>query len=193
MNTDSPDVVYFERVNGKTVHQGEAMLYALYQEFNASRFNGALPAPVISIIDASGDMARFDLVHGVPRLSFSPFFSFQSDRLNRMMLHLMCHFFDQSHGDTFQGKLREVMAGDLWLRDEIDKATVLALHAARSTAALAVVERLAARDPRMTWWEARRQVARELKTTVRATHSFLPHFETTWAAIEKAKTRCGRK
>jgi len=103
---------------GLTREQAKKKLLDIFDELNVNKFKGELPGkPWLEIDLVDGARASFRNCGFRVSIYVSPFC--EPERYRRTMLHEMCHWFDNSHGEAFQAKLKELAHGEPWLEDEL--------------------------------------------------------------------------
>jgi len=181
MPLDEPTMTRLLAERGMTREQAERKLLDLYNKLNAAKFQNELPEnPIVAIsLITGGPRASFKMykLNGVS-IHFSPFC--EPERYRRTMIHEMCHFYDDTHGETFHAKLREVAADETWLTDELEECKQWVIQDRIRSEWFTLARSLTEQNPTMTWVEGRKRVAQALRCKVRDVTNVAYDFKETW-------------
>jgi len=166
--------------HGMTQEQAERNLLEMYNDLNATKFQNELPKkPRIKISwEAGGASASFKNVGPYVSIYVSPFC--EPERYRRTMIHEMCHFYAEGHGEEFTKKLAEVAEGEPWLTDELKECKQWVIEDRIRSKWLHLVLNLTEQNPTMTWVEGRRRVAQALGVKIRDVENVAYDFKETW-------------
>ncbi len=164
-----------------TPEQAERNLLDIYNDLNVTRFQGKLPEkPLIKISwETRGASASFKNLSPFVSIYVSPFC--EPDRYGRTMMHEMCHFFCDDHGEMFRKKLAEVAEGEAWLNDELKRCEEWFMRDRIQSKWPHAASRLAEKYPGISWVEARKRVAREMGCKVGDVRDVAYDFKDFWA------------